>query len=280
MAKVELLAPAGNAATFGAALDGGADAIYVGAPGFNARNLSRDLRLEEIAAMISTCRRLGKKLFVAANSLVLEDELPQVIELLALLRELRPDGLIVQDLGLLRLARRYFPELPLHSSTLMLAHNHQAVRYLAELGCRRVVLARELTVKEIGAIAARRGDTEIEVFIHGAMCFSYSGLCLFSSYLGGKSGLRGRCVQPCRRGFGEVGRGRGDKEGGASRYLFSMNDLSALEILPELLDTGITSLKIEGRQRSATYVEKVVGAYRRVLDASPDNRDEAIALLG
>jgi U32 family peptidase len=277
MAKVELLAPAGNAETYGAALDGGADAIYVGAPGFNARNLSRDLRLEEIAAMIGNCRRLGKKLFVAANSLVLEDELPQVIELLALLRELRPDGLIVQDLGLLRLARRYFPELPLHASTLMFAHNQQAVRYLAELGCRRVVLARELTVKEIGVIAARRDDTEIEVFIHGAMCFSYSGLCLFSSYLGGKSGLRGRCVQPCRRGFGEVGRGRGDKEGGASRYLFSMNDLSALEILPELLETGITSLKIEGRQRSATYVEKVVGAYRRVLDASPDSRDEAIA---
>ncbi len=276
MAQVELLAPAGSVETFLAALDGGADAIYVGAPAFNARNLSRDLRLEEIAAMIGHCHRLGKKLFVAANSLVLEEELPQLLELLALLRELRPDGLIVQDLGLLRLARRHFPELPLHASTLMFAHNHEAVQALAALGCRRVVLARELTLKEIAAIAQRRGDTELEVFIHGAMCFSYSGLCLFSSYLGGKSGLRGRCVQPCRRGYGEMGRGRADREG-ASRYLFSMNDLSALDVLGELIDTGITSLKIEGRQRSATYVEQVVGAYRLVLDATAEGRHEAVA---
>lgn len=276
MAAVELLAPAGNVENFRAALDGGADAVYVGAPGFNARNLARELRLEEIAAMIGHCHRLGKKLFVAANSLVLEEEIPQLLEQLALLRELRPDAVIVQDLGLLRLARRYFPELVLHASTLMLAHNQQAVAYLASLGCRRVVLARELTVKEIGAIAARRGDIELEVFIHGAMCFSYSGLCLFSSYLGGKSGLRGRCVQPCRRGYGEVGRGRGDREG-SSRYLFSMNDLSGLEVLPELLRSGITSLKIEGRQRSATYVEKVVGAYRLVLDAEEEGRQQAVA---
>ena len=275
MASVELLAPAGSAETFRAALNGGADAIYVGAPGFNARNLARDLRLEEIAAMIRHCRGLNKKLFVATNSLVLEAELPQLLELLALLAELRPDGLIVQDLGLIRLVRRYFPELSLHASTLTLAHNSQAVRYLADLGCRRVVLARELTVREIAAIAARRGDTEIEVFIHGAMCFSYSGLCLFSSFLGGKSGLRGRCVQPCRRAYGEVGRGRGDREGG-SRYLFSMNDLSGLAALPELLATPISSLKIEGRQRSANYVEKVVSAYRLVLDAPAEGREEAV----
>lgn len=279
MAAVELLAPAGSVETFRAALDSGADAIYVGAPGFNARNLARDLRLEEIGAMIRSCHQLGKKLFVAANSLILEKELPLVIENLALLQELQPDGLIVQDLGLIQLVKSSFPKLKLHASTLMLAHNSEAVAFLAGLGCQRVVLARELTLKEITAIAARRGDTEVEVFIHGAMCFSYSGLCLFSSYLGGKSGLRGRCVQPCRRAYSEAsqkGRSHGKKDD-PSRYLFSMNDLSGLDVLPALLQTGITSLKIEGRLRSAHYVQCIVGAYRQVLDAAPEDQERAIA---
>lgn len=279
MANVELLAPAGSVETFRAALDGGADAVYVGAPGFNARNLARDVRLEEIGAMIRHCRSLHKKLYVAANSLVLERELPALIENLALLQELQPDGLIVQDLGLIHLVRKYFPNLKLHGSTLMMAHNSDAVGFLAGLGCKRVVLARELTLKEIRAITARSEGTEIEVFIHGAMCFSYSGLCMFSSYLGGKSGLRGRCVQPCRRSYTVAGRkGRG-KEGKAdpARYLFSMNDLNGLEVLPELLETGISSLKIEGRLRSAHYVRNIVMAYRQVLDAAPGEQEKAIA---
>ncbi|MBU1565642.1 MAG: U32 family peptidase [Proteobacteria bacterium] len=277
MAAVELLAPAGSVETFRAALDSGADAVYVGAPGFNARNLARDLRLEEIGAMIHACHKLGKKLFVAANSLVLEKELPLVIENLALLQELQPDGLIVQDLGIIRLVKNYFPLLRMHASTLMLAHNSDAVRFLAALGCQRVVLARELTLKEITAITAGSGETEIEVFIHGAMCFSYSGLCMFSSYLGGKSGLRGRCVQPCRRAYSEGSQGKGHgKKAEPSRYLFSMNDLSGLDVLPALLQTGITSLKIEGRLRSAHYVQCIVGAYRQVLDAAPEDQERAV----
>ena len=287
MAKVELLAPAGSVETFRAALDGGADAVYVGAPGFNARNLARDLRLEEIGAMIRHCRGLSKKLYVAANSLVLERELPALIENLALLQELQPDGLIVQDLGLIHLARRYFPRLKLHGSTLMLAHNADAVRFLGDLGCKRVVLARELTLKEIRLIAAQRGEIEIEVFIHGAMCFSYSGLCLFSSYLGGKSGLRGRCVQPCRRAYtvssskgrgGRGGSGGHTREGKADpvRYLFSMSDLNGLEVLPELIEAGVSSLKIEGRLRSAHYVHNIVKAYRLMLDAAPEERERTL----
>lgn len=278
MAVVELLAPAGSVETFRAALDGGADAVYVGAPGFNARNLARDVRLEEIGAMIRMCHGLGKKLYVAANSLILEKELPQVVENLALLQELRPDGLIVQDLGILRLVKSYFPGLKLHASTLMLAHNSDGVRFLATLGCERVVLARELTVKEIAAIAERRGTTELEVFIHGAMCFSYSGLCLFSSYLGGKSGLRGRCVQPCRRAYSVASqKGRShDKKNAPAKYLFSMNDLSGLDVVPALLQSGITSLKIEGRLRSAHYVKSIVGAYRMVLDAAPEEQEKAV----
>lgn len=280
---MELLAPVGSLETFGAALAGGADAVYVGAPGFNARNLARDVRLEEIGAMIDHCHGLNKKLYIAANSLILEKELPLVIENLTLLQELQPDALIVQDLGLVRLVRRYFPELKLHGSTLTTVHNSDGVRFQAELGCERVVLARELTLKEIGTIAAGRGQTELEIFIHGAMCFSYSGLCLFSSYLGGKSGLRGRCVQPCRRAYSSGGRtssGKGTKapgsKGDAGRYLFSMNDLTGLEAIPFLKQVGISSLKIEGRLRSPHYVHCIVGAYRKVLDADPQDQDEAL----
>ncbi len=277
MAAVELLAPVGSVETFRAALDSGADAVYVGAPGINARNPVKEVRLEEIGAMINSCHKLGKKLFVAVNSLILEKELPLVIENLALLQELQPDALIVQDLGIIRLVKNHFPKLKLHASTLMLTHNSDAVGFLASLGCQRVVLAREMTLKEIAAITARRGETEIEVFIHGAMCFSYSGLCLFSSYLGGKSGLRGCCVQPCRRAYSEGSQGRGHgKKGEAARYLFSMNDLCGLDVLPALLQTGISSLKIEGRLRSAQYVQCVVGAYRQVLDAAPGDQQAAI----
>lgn len=281
---MELLAPVGSTETFAAALAAGADAVYIGAPGFNARNPARELRLEEIGAMIDHCRSLDKKLYIAANSLILERELPLVIESLALLQELKPDALIVQDLGLVRLVRQYFPELKLHGSTLTTVHNADGVRYQAELGCERVVLARELTLKEISVIAGARGATELEIFIHGAMCFSYSGLCLFSSYLGGKSGLRGRCVQPCRRSYtagnrpsGKKGSQSAGKKSDAGRYLFSMNDLSGLEAVPALKELGISSLKIEGRLRSAHYVHSIVAAYRKVLDADLQQQDEALA---
>ncbi len=273
---MELLAPVGNLENFQAALDAGADAVYVGAPGFNARNLARDLRLEEIGAMIRHCHDRGKKLYVAANSLILESELAAVIETLALLETLKPDALIVQDVGLIRLVREFFPALTLHASTLMIAHNADAVRMLSAMGCRRVVMARELTLKEIAAIAAT-ADVELEVFVQGAMCFSYSGLCLFSSFLGGKSGLRGRCVQPCRRRYNWQGRGGkgGGKTAGGS-YLFSMNDLSGLEVVPALRRSGIASLKIEGRLRSAHYVSHVVQAYRLVLDAAENDFEGAV----
>jgi U32 family peptidase len=273
---MELLAPAGNLENFRAALDAGADGVYVGAPGFNARNLARDLRLEEIGAMVRHCHDRGKKLYIAANSLILEKEFPAVIEALALLETLEPDALIVQDLGLIRLVREHFPSLTLHASTLMTAHNADAVRILSSMGCKRVVLARELTLKEIAAIAAG-ADTELEVFVHGAMCFSYSGLCLFSSYLGGKSGLRGRCVQPCRRAYHWQGRsGKGGGRAAKDGYLFSMNDLSGLDVVPELRRMGIASLKIEGRLRSAHYVSHVVRAYRMVFDAAEADFLEAV----
>jgi len=269
MEKIELLAPVGNTETFQAALEGGADGVYVGAPGFNARNLAKDIRLDEIGAMIRYCHERKKKLYIAANSLILESEIPHVIETLALLSELAPDALIVQDLGLVRLIRDYFPGLKLHGSTLMTVHNSAGVQFLDSLGFERVVLARELTLEEIAKVSAQRGRAELEIFIHGAMCFSYSGLCLFSSYLGGKSGLRGKCVQPCRRGY------TGDSQHN-SRYLFSMNDLSGLEAVPALREAGVSSLKVEGRLRSAHYVRTVISAYRKVIDASSDGAEDAL----
>ena len=293
---MELLAPVGNIENFHAALKSGADAVYVGAPGFNARSLSRDLRLEDIAAMIDYCRERDKKFYIAANSLLLEKDLSSVIENLAVLNALEPDALIVQDFGLIRLIHEYFPETVIHGSTLATAHNSQTVEVMGNFGCDRVVLARELTLKEIETIAARNEEIELEIFIHGAMCFSYSGLCLFSSFLGGKSGLRGKCVQPCRRAYrtsrstrssagkqkggarNKKGQSRGQHpdQGGKAEYLFSMNDLSGLEAVAKLKEIRIASLKVEGRLRSARYIENTISAYRMMIDAEFHEQDAAL----
>ena len=278
---MELLAPAGNIENFLAAMEAGADAVYVGAPAINARNLAKDLSLEEIFSMADYCHAHSKKIYLAANSLLREEDLFQTIETLAILQELNSDGFIVQDLGLVRLIREYFPDIPLHASTLLSANNSVAMHGFADLGFERVVLARELTLREIELIADKT-DLEIEVFVHGAMCFSYSGLCLFSSYLGGKSGLRGKCVQPCRRSYSYLesrkkrGHAKGQIKGGKGKYLFSMNDLSGLEVVPELKRIGVTSLKIEGRLRSANYVSHIVEAYRMVMDASSQEYPKAL----
>ena len=267
--KPELLAPAGTIANFETAVRAGADAVYVGAPGLNARALAKHFSPAELAAMIDYGHRAGIKVYLAMNSLMKEDEIPQAVELLALLEGLRPDALIIQDLGLYSLIKRYFPSLSIHASTLMAAHNSLAVRQFAEMGFSRVVLAREMTLGEINRIHQAH-PVELEVFVHGALCFSYSGLCLFSSYCGGKSGLRGRCVQPCRRRYTWTGPGKGHRAG----YLFSMNDLNSIELIPQLVKAGVSSLKIEGRLRSAHYVDSVVRAYRMVLDS--DGKDQAV----
>ncbi|MFZ5773688.1 MAG: peptidase U32 family protein [Thermodesulfobacteriota bacterium] len=268
--KPELLAPAGSLEVFATAVEEGADAVYIGAPAWNARALARNFTPEELAAMIDYGHRHGVRVYLAMNSLVKEDEIPQLVELLALLEQLAPDALIIQDLGLYALVSKYFPSFTLHASTLMGAHNSLAVRQFADMGFKRVVLAREVTLAEMRKIHAEC-PVELEVFVHGALCFSYSGLCLFSSYLGGKSGLRGRCVQPCRRRYSWAAAGPGQHPG----YLFSMNDLEAIELLPQLAAAGVVSFKIEGRMRSASYVGSVVKAYRRMIDAG-DNAAEVL----
>lgn len=260
--KPEILAPAGSINVFEKALEAGADAVYIGAPALNARALARDFSLPEIMAMIEFAHSRGARLYLAANSLLKEAEIPQALETLAQLEEMQPDALIIQDLGIYHLCRKYFPQLQLHASTLMGAHNSLAVKQFEKMGFDRVVLARELTIREIKSIAGKT-MAELEVFVHGALCFSYSGLCLFSSYHGGKSGLRGRCVQPCRRRY------RWEAKTWKPGYLFSMNDLNAIDLVHQLADIGIASFKIEGRLRSSHYVSSVVRAYRLVVDAAP-----------
>ena len=278
---MELLAPAGTLAAFAAALEAGADAVYVGAPGLNARALARDFTFAEIAAMTRHAHEQGRRLYVAMNSLVKEGELRLALENLEALARIGPDALIIQDLGLLHLARRFFPELRLHASTLMTATSSLAASRFASLGFRRVVLARELNLAEIRTIGERSG-VELEIFIHGAMCFSYSGLCRFSSLHGGKSSLRGQCVQPCRRRYDWLPSGKraaaaGGRGGG---YLFSMNDLSGIDHLAGARAAGVVSLKIEGRLKSVEYVRSTVRAYRLALDAlkaPPGRRDQLLA---
>ncbi|MDG4476898.1 peptidase U32 family protein [Thiovibrio frasassiensis] len=276
--NMELLAPAGTIEAFEAAVESGADAIYIGAPAFNARALARHFSLAEVAAMIDHAHKNRVKVYLAMNSLMKEGEIGKAVEELAALEALKADALIIQDLGISYLARKFFPGLRLHASTLMGAHNSLNVRQFAEMGFQRVVLAREMTLSEIGKIH-NACPVELEVFVHGALCFAYSGLCLFSSYLGGKSGLRGRCVQPCRRRYTWGSKGRGP--GAPAGYLFSMNDLAGLELIPQLRQAGVSSLKIEGRMRSPQYVASVVKAYRLALDnpATPAVLAEAKELL-
>lgn len=276
--NMELLAPAGTIEAFEAAVESGADAIYIGAPAFNARALARHFSLAEVAAMIDHAHKNRVKVYLAMNSLMKEEEITKAVEELAALEALKADALIIQDLGISYLARKFFPGLRLHASTLMGAHNSLNVRQFSEMGFKRVVLARETTLNEIGQIH-KQCPVELEVFVHGALCFAYSGLCLFSSYLGGKSGLRGRCVQPCRRRYTWGSKGRGS--GAPAGYLFSMNDLAGLELIPQLRQAGVSSLKIEGRMRSPQYVGSVVKSYRLALDnpATPAVLAEAKELL-
>jgi putative protease len=263
----ELLAPAGNIESFFAALEHGAEAIYVGYRHHNARALATNFTLEEIARLNEYAHLLGVRLYVALNALAREDELEELVAALAGLAQIEPDGLIIQDGAIARLCRRHFPNLDLHASTLMSVHNCAGVEQLETMGFQRAVLARELTLAELAQISAN-SELELEIFVHGALCFSYSGLCLASSYFGGRSSLRGRCAQPCRRLY---------RSGRQQGYFLSTNDLSAIDLIPELRRLRLAAFKIEGRMKPASYVAAVVRAYRLVLDAPAGEETDAVA---
>ncbi len=271
----ELLAPAGNALCALAAFDAGADAIYCGLGKFNARERSENFTPETMGKIIAYAHSIKRKVFVTFNTVIKEAELPEVAENLALLASLEPDALIVQDLGVARMIREYFPELVIHASTQMGFHNSAGVAAAKEFGAERVILERQMTMDELRIVREKNPDTELEVFIHGALCCSLSGQCLFSSYLGGYSGNRGFCKQPCRRRY-YSNQGNG--------FFFSPQDLESLELISELREIGVDSLKIEGRLRQPDYVYNTVKAYRMILDApdskpSPELLSEARVLL-
>ncbi|GAB4372269.1 MAG: U32 family peptidase [Deltaproteobacteria bacterium] len=270
----ELLAPAGSPETYFAAAGAGADAVYLGLTRFSARERAENFTLEELARILPHARSRGIRVYLAMNTILTEADLPEAVSLLHRVAPLSPDGVIVADLGLLRIVKRFFPALPIHVSTQAGCASLAAADRFARMGAERVILERHLTLPEVRRIVAR-SRAGVEIFVHGAMCYSFSGKCFFSSYLGGKSANRGACVQPCRRLYGHP-----EGEGA----IFSTRDLSLMERLPELVPLGFAAFKIEGRMRGAEYVAGVVSAYRTALDRIREGRpregvEEGLAIL-
>ena len=249
----ELLAPAGDFECLIAAVAAGADAIYVGGRSYSARAYAKNFDMDELVKAVEYCHLHGVKLYVTLNTLLYDRELEGAVSFARELYRIGVDALIVADLGLVRLLQTVLPELELHASTQMSVHNVDGADAAYKLGCKRVVLARELSGKDIADVTARCAP-EIEVFLHGALCVCYSGQCLFSSLVGGRSGNRGECAQPCRLPY----------NGG--KYPLSLSDMSLAKHIPALIESGVASLKIEGRMKSPTYVYTVTSIYRRLLD--------------
>ncbi|HHU87418.1 MAG: DUF3656 domain-containing U32 family peptidase [Pelotomaculaceae bacterium] len=265
--KPELLAPAGDWEALVAAVENGADAVYLGGKLFNARHSAGNFENLELSRAVHFAHVRGVRVYVTVNTLLEHSEVKEAVRFLHFLYQCGADAAIIQDLGLLRLARKAVPELPLHASTQMTVHNLPALQLLKNAGISRVVLARELSLDAIREIV-RSGGVGIEVFIHGALCVCYSGQCLMSSMIGGRSGNRGRCAQPCRLSYVLVDRqGRSLAEPGrVGDYLLSPRDLNLSERLPDLIEAGISSFKIEGRMKRPEYVATVVRIYRTLLD--------------
>lgn len=257
---MELLAPAGSLETLKAAVQSGADAVYIGGSEFSARRSAVNFTLDEIEEAAKYCRLRNVKLHVAANILIKEKETDAFLEYIGKLNKIGVDAVIIQDIGMAMVVHQMYPDLPLHASTQMTVTNLASAKKLKEAGFSRVVLARELSKESIAKIT-RESGIETEVFVHGALCMSYSGQCLMSSIIGGRSGNRGMCAQPCRLPYSI-----GDNKG----HLLSPKDLCMIENLKELKEIGVTSIKIEGRLKRSEYTAAVCGIYRKYLD-SEDN---------
>jgi putative protease len=264
---VELLAPAGSFESLRAAVENGADAVYLGGKAYSARASAVNFTPEELQSALDYCHIRGVKVYVTVNTLLRDDELDGAVSYLADLYSWGADAVIVQDLGLIRRAREEVPGLELHGSTQMTLHNTWDVTAVEELGLSRVVLARELGLTAIEEIG-RQTSLELEVFVHGALCICYSGQCLMSSLIGGRSGNRGQCAQPCRLPYEVLGL---DVPG---EYVLSPRDLALIDHLDELRSAGVASLKIEGRLKGPDYVGVVVRTYRAALDGLPYRAEE------
>lgn len=258
---MELLAPAGSMDALVAAVQSGADAVYIGGSKFSARTSAKNFDENEIKEVIDYCHIRGVSVHVAANTLIKEDEINEYLRYIGTLNEMGVDAVIIQDIGMAKMVHTMYPDLPIHASTQMTCASSKTAKKLSDIGFSRIVLARELSYREIEEIV-KSTDVEIEVFVHGAICMSYSGQCLMSSMIGGRSGNRGMCAQPCRLSYKFLQNGKNVNSG----YLLSPKDMCLAKHLDTLKKIGVTSLKIEGRLKRAEYVSAVVGVYRNCID--------------
>ena len=269
--KAELLAPAGNFSKLKTAFYFGADAAYVGGKRFSLRAQAGNFTDEELAEAVRYAHERGKKLYVTVNILARNDDIKEAAEYLKYLEKIGADGAIISDAGLIALAGEVAPNLPVNLSTQANTLNYKAASLWKNFGVKRVILARELSLKEIKEIAEANEGLEIETFIHGAMCISYSGRCLLSDYRTGRKSNRGECVQACRWNYeirekGSSGAFMEMEEDERGTYILNSKDLCLVDILDELINAGVCSMKIEGRMKSEYYLATVINAYRRALD--------------
>ncbi|MDL2262600.1 U32 family peptidase [Bacteroidales bacterium OttesenSCG-928-I21] len=256
MYKPELLIPAGNLESFFAALNGGADAVYLGLKSFNARMRAKNFSYQDLHNMVCEAHFRQKKVYVTLNTLVKNEEIPNLIDVLGVLSQIDIDALIIQDFAVLNLVKKNFRKLKIHSSTQMAVHNSAGCNFFEKQGFERTILSRELTAKELKNIS-KNSKIEKEIFVHGALCYSFSGYCLFSSYLGGSSANRGLCAQICRRNFASEN---------IDTPFFSLKDFQLIDLIPLFSQLGISSLKVEGRMKNPEYIYNTARAYRMAID--------------
>lgn len=264
MNRYELLSPAGDYSCMLAAFNAGADAVYLAGKSFGARAFAGNFETEELVEALDYAHLFSKKIYLTVNTLIKERELSQITEYLTPFYEHGLDGIIIQDLGLIPFLKKEFPKLELHGSTQMTVSNYRSAEWLKQQGICRVVPARELSLKELQEMK-EKAQIEVETFVHGAMCYCYSGQCLFSSFLGGRSGNRGRCAQPCRLPYKVLEDGN-CISGKKDVYPLSLKDLCSIPYIYDLMDAGIDSFKIEGRMKSPEYVAGVTAVYRKYMD--------------
>ena len=258
--SVEILAPAGSFEAAVAAFEGGADAVYLGLSDFSARKVAKNFSREELRSLKTLAESRGKKIFAALNTVIREDEIESALDAARFLSDISVDAVILQDIGLASILKKLFPALPLHASTQMAVHTVEGVKFLKSQGFSRVVLSREVPLEHISKIKKEVPDMELEVFVHGALCYSFSGLCLASGMVLGRSGNRGMCAQLCRSYY--------ETEDGKRGHFFSCNDLEYKDYVQQLRFAGVDSFKIEGRMKSPEYVFHTSALYRAMLERS------------
>ena len=268
---VEVLSPAGSYESFIAACQNGADAVYMGIDKFNARQMAKNFGIEEYISCIDYAHKRNVKVYLTLNTLVYDDEIKEALSCVLKLYKNGLDAVIVQDIGLAMLIKEMIPDIPLHASTQMSVYSLSQVKYLESLGFKRVVLARELSIDEIEYIC-KNTNVEIEVFVHGALCVSFSGQCLLSATIGGRSANRGKCAQPCRMKYTLCN--KDGREVVKNTYIMSKKDIFGLEYIDKLIKSGVVSLKLEGRNKTPEYVAGVTSVYKKYVSNVVDNNND------